>query len=168
MLKLLNAHDISLSYVIIVDLCQAVTDKPHTSKSSANTVAGTPLSLYRDVTQDSNPQDSYTCCSSISKAAMVVLGPTSDVIDFDKARQIHKKYPHDRDHYNAYMKTLAILNTKVSSAERILKADIKAWEEKYYAEHKCQLPTLDNYNSSMKMKLKKLRLAKELLRKFRT
>lgn len=99
---------------------------------------------------------------------MVVLGPTSDVIGFDKARQIHKKYPEDRYHYNAYMEKLAILHTKVSYAEGILKADIKAWEEKYYAENECQLPSKDKYDLSMKTKVKKLQCAKVLLRKFRS
>ena len=99
---------------------------------------------------------------------MVVLGQTSDVIGFDKARQNHKNYPNDRYHYNAYMEKLAILHTKVSYAEIILKEDIKTWEEKYYTENECQLPSEDNYDLSMKTKLKKLRCAKELLRKFRS
>ena len=127
-----------------------------------------------DTTTEINTKDSgngtkpnILLYSSLSKVAAFVLGQTPAVADFDKARKMHKEHPKNRVYYDNYMAKLAVLETKISHAQRLLKDNITAWEEKYYTENG-QLPQLDQYDSPMKTKVKKVQHAKALLMKFRS
>lgn len=126
--------------------------------------------LPQVITNTEDNSETYTLSSRLSQSAEVVLGLTAEVIRFDKARKKHKQFPHNKDYFNAYMETVAIMHCLISGQERKLKAEVTAWEKEFYAQSECRLPSLDDMakDSSTASKLKKLRHAKVLLKKFQS
>lgn len=55
-------------------------------------------------------------------------GLTQEVIEFDKARVKHKKYPRDVNFLQSHDRMLAIIHTQISRQKRLLKDELNKWE----------------------------------------
>jgi hypothetical protein len=61
-----------------------------------------------------------------------ILGPTDEVKQFDKARKRVKDFPSDGFHRQQYYKISAVIETRVSRAERNTKEQLKSWERQHF------------------------------------
>lgn len=96
-----------------------------------------------------------------------MLGPTSEVQTFDKARKRRKDNPTDYT-CNAYLDILAIIETRISCKITNLNEELKAWERRYFADNN-QLPSGQDamLDATAKSFVDRIKYGKALMRSWR-
>jgi hypothetical protein len=59
------------------------------------------------------------------------LGPTDEVKQFDRARKRLKDYPRNTCFREQYTHISAVIETRISRAERQFKQQLKSWEQQH-------------------------------------
>ena len=61
-------------------------------------------------------------------AVEFILGITTEVAQFDKARQRHKQWPKNSFYFEEYMDKLVDMETKVSKQQQQFRDQLAQWE----------------------------------------
>ena len=98
-----------------------------------------------------------------------ILGITTEVAQFDKARQRHKQWPKNRFYFEEYMDKLADMETKLSKQQQQFRDQLAQWERECFVKNNCKVATQSDIASSPPAKLlvEKLKYAKTILNKFK-
>ena len=84
------------------------------------------------VATDSRTAKPNTCVTKLGKGIEFVLGKSTEVLEFDKARQQHKQSPSDKFFLDKFMKRVAVMEVKISKQERLLRAELGQWEKQFF------------------------------------
>jgi hypothetical protein len=71
------------------------------------------------------------CHTKHGRALLCILGSTDEVKQFDKARKQVKDCPEDPFHHERYNNISAVMQTKISRAERSFREQLKSWEHEH-------------------------------------
>ena len=67
--------------------------------------------------------------TKLGKGIEFVLGKSNEVLEFDKARQQHKRFPSDKFFLDKFMKRVAVMEVKILKQEHLLRAELGQWEK---------------------------------------
>ena len=115
-------HDPNLlmSVVNCLRLLKYIQIKSFTGSTSCSRVLVATHS--RTAKPNSSTVGNDTCVTKLGKGIEFVLGKSTEVLEFDKARQQHKQSPSDKFFLNKFMKRVAVMEVKISKQERLLRA----------------------------------------------
>lgn len=105
----------------------------------------------------------------MGKAVGYILGITTEVAQFDKARQRHKQWPKNSFYFEEYMDKLADMEIKVYKQQQQFRDQLAQWEREFFIKNNCKVATQNDIASSPPAKLlvDKLKYAKAILNKFK-
>ena len=107
--------------------------------------------------------------TKLGKAIEFVLGKSTEVLEFDKARQQHKQLPSDKFFFDKFMKRVAVMEVKISKQEHLLSAELGQWEKEFFLKNN-KVATLEDLKECHHAKAlaNKLKYAKAILMKIRS
>ena len=99
------------------------------------------------VTRPINTTESRTCSerkvkTKLGKAVEIVLGPSTDLFNFDKARDLLKKNIRCKEAVKNYEYQQALIQIKVLAKEKELNFFLKEWEKLFFINH-CRTATME-------------------------
>ena len=98
--------------------------------------------------------------TKLGKGIEFVLGKSNEVLEFDKARQQHKRFPSDKFFLDKFMKRVAVMEVKILKQEHLLRAELGQWEKDFYLKN-------NKVATQAKALRDKLKYAKAILMKIR-
>ena len=102
------------------------------------------------------------------RALARIFGPSDEVIQFDKTRKRVKDFPGDHIYRQQYSNLSAVMETRISRAERDIKQQLKSWEQKQLAKTGEVSTTNDMLaDPSSKLLLDRLKYCKALAKEWR-
>ncbi|XP_078657130.1 uncharacterized protein LOC144903155 [Branchiostoma floridae x Branchiostoma belcheri] len=128
------------------------------------------------LTGDHQMPDSQQCQSnegkqsSWSKNLRQLLGNIHEVDTFDSLRKKIKDKRMSKDVGTNYDRVIAILQVKISKCYSSLKMEMKEWERDFMSRNNCSCPTLEDLDhapAQIKDTLKKMQIARALMKAFR-
>ena len=107
--------------------------------------------------------------TKLGKAIEFVLGKSTEVLEFDKARQQHKQLPSDKFFFDKFMKRVAVMEVKISKQEHLLSAELGQWEKEFFLKNN-KVATQEDLKECHHAKAlaNKLKYAKAILMKIRS
>ena len=108
------------------------------------------------------------CMTKLGKGIEFVLGKSNEVLEFDKARQQHKRFPSDKFFLDKFMKRVAVMEVKILKQEHLLRAELGQWEKDFYLKNN-KVATQEDITTCLQAKAlrDKLKYAKAILMKIR-
>ena len=118
-----------------------------------------------DTNETPSSSHSLTIKTTLGKNISKILGNTAIVCKFDELRVKWKAMPENKDIQERYLDSLAVMETKVSSACTKARSQLKNWEKEFY-EKNSSWPSLDDRESDSDIRevYKLYSRGKELLR----
>jgi hypothetical protein len=104
----------------------------------------------------------------LGRAVDFVLGQSTEVLQFDKARQQHKQSPSDKFFLAKFMKLVAVMEVRVSKQQQQIRQELGQWEKEFFLRHN-RVATQKDIATCTHAKLlrDKLKYAKAILNKIR-
>lgn len=107
--------------------------------------------------------------TKLGKAVAFVLGQSTEVLQFDKARQQHKQSPSDKFYFAKFMKLVAVMEVRVVKQQTKIRQELGQWEKEFFLKNNSRVATQKDIEACPQAKLlrDKLKYAKAILIKIR-
>ena len=130
--------------------------------------SGFALTELSPETCTSNSQNYDVCVTKHGQALVRILGATDEVKQFDKARKRVKDFPGHHFYRQQYSYLSAVMETRISRAEREVRHQLKSWEQQQLAKTGEVSTTKDMLaDPSAKLLLDRLKYCKTLAKEWR-
>ena len=120
--------------------------------------------------KESNDSNNTTQCKTkLGKAVEFVLGQSREVLQFDVARQQHKRSPSDKYFLAKFMKQVALVEVRVVKEQQQIRKELGLWEKEFFLKYNQKVATQNDIGACPRAKLlrDKLKYAKAILCKIR-
>ena len=115
-----NSKLLKLTFLIIDSTsCSVRVDNPSVSPQSSTVVA---------VKESNDSNNTTQCKTKLGKAVEFVLGQSREVLQFDVARQQHKRSPSDKYFLAKFMKQVALVEVRVVKEQQQIRKELGLWE----------------------------------------
>ncbi|CAB4001140.1 Hypothetical predicted protein [Paramuricea clavata] len=116
------------------------------------------------VEKNSETGNMAVCKTKLGKAVVFVLGQSTEVLQFDKARQQHKQSPSDKFFFAKFMNLVAVMEVRVVKQTKICQ-ELGQWEKEFFLKHNSRVAIQKDIEACPQDKLlrDKLKYAKAIL-----
>ncbi len=117
-------HNLSIKFFIDSTNSSRV-DNPEVSDSGPTT------------TEENNETGNMavTCKTKLGKAVEFLFGQSTEVLQFDKARQQLKQSPSDKFFLAKFMKLVAVTEVQVVKKQTQIRMELGQWEKEFFLKH---------------------------------